>query len=113
MWEGGEGETRRIWRESGIEGGKGGEEGGCNARVRSWTAGTSGLVGSDAILRGLGGEGRGEERYVSVFPHWWYIRCKIRRVTTCARRAIYPMHRVKCLVAYRPPRFATLYARGW
>lgn len=29
MWEEGEGETRRIWRESGIEGGKGGEEGGC------------------------------------------------------------------------------------
>lgn len=91
-----------------------GRGGGCGERVRSWT---SGLVGSDAILRGLGAEEGGEEgggeRYVSVFPHWWYIRCKIRRVTTCARRAIYPMHRVKCLVAYRPPRPATLYARGW
>lgn len=24
-----------------------------------------------------------------MFPHWWYIRCKIRRVTTRARRAVY------------------------
>lgn len=27
-------------------------------------------------------------RYVSVFPHWRYIRCKIGRVTTCAQCAI-------------------------
>lgn len=44
-----------------------------------------------AADRGAGGEGgqREREKYVSVFPHWWYIRCKIRRVTTRARRAVY------------------------
>lgn len=36
-----------------------------------------------------GGQSEREEKYVSVFPHWWYIRCKIRRVTTRARRAVY------------------------
>lgn len=36
-----------------------------------------------------GGQREREEKYVSVFPHWWYIRCKIRRVTTRARRAVY------------------------
>lgn len=35
-----------------------GRGGGCGERVRSWT---SGLVGSDAILRGLGAEEGGEE----------------------------------------------------
>lgn len=33
-----------------------------------------------------GGQSEREEKYVSVFPHWWYIRCKIRCVTT---RAVY------------------------
>lgn len=36
-----------------------------------------------------GGQREREENYVSVFPHWWYIRCKIRRVTIRARRAVY------------------------
>lgn len=36
-----------------------------------------------------GGQSEREEKYVSVFPHWWYIRCKIRRVTTRAHRAVY------------------------
>lgn len=40
------GQTRRIWREGGIEADEGRAR---EKRVRSaWTAGTSGLVGSDA-----------------------------------------------------------------
>ena len=41
------------------------------------------------LIEGGGKEKEREKKYVSVFPHWWYIRCKIRRVTTRARRAVY------------------------
>lgn len=43
-----------------------------------------------AVRRGgpVEGQREEEEKYVSVFPHWWYIRCKIRRVTIRARRAV-------------------------
>ncbi|TGZ56567.1 Uncharacterized protein DBV15_06350 [Temnothorax longispinosus] len=57
-------------------------------------------------------ESKREEKYVSVFPHWWYIRCKIRRVTTRALAAPYtPMRRVNCPARYRAARRGTLYAR--
>lgn len=56
-----------------------------------------------------GGQSEREEKYVSVFPHWWYIRCKIRCVTT---RAPYtPMRRVNCPARYRAAWRGTLYAR--
>lgn len=39
-----------------------------------------------------------------MFPHWRYIRCKIRRVTTRAHRAVYPTRRVNCPARYRAAR---------
>lgn len=42
--------------------------------------------GAERRAADRGGQSEREEKYVSVFPHWWYIRCKIRCVTT---RAVY------------------------
>jgi len=91
------GTERARERERGREGER--ERGGGEDRtaVRSRTGGWIALSRRYTVTRDRGGRGKGEgtERtargggYVFVFPHWRYIRCKIRRVTTRAHRAPY------------------------